>query len=592
MFAVVALLAFVGGALHPPNNYDAVTYHMPRLLQWLAAGHWTWISTANQRMNYSAANFEWLTAPLLVHTRTDRLVFLLNFLPFLFLPSLVFSTYRMLGVQGRVAWTWMWVLPTGYCYALQAGSVADDAIGAVFVLASLHFGLLARRSQQASDVWLAILTMALATGVKASNLPLVLPSAVVLWPVRRLLLTKWSISALIVVLALLVSYLPTAALNEHFTGSWTGDPRNASKVRVDNPLAAFIGNALQLSSQTVQPPFLPGARTIEARLTGLLPRGLTDLLQRDFWNFELDLRELPREEATGLGLGVAFLLATCLLAGRFVQTAEQNSAAQQMRIQTSVMVAAWTAFLIFMVTMGSEATARLLSPYYPILLPSFLAHPANARLVRERFWRAATAVVVASAVVPLVLTPSRPLWPAATALARLQNRWPKSQQLMRASQVYSLYRQRNDVLGPLRDCLPADVMSLGLIAAENDSDLALWRPFGSHRRITYLTGTKSWEDDTRGLAWIVGKTSQLSERYRLSMEQLLMRSGSELIAKTVIVSTLKKGAEEWFVLRLPKNLGEVSRRYALGAACEARGFDPDEGARSDVASLIPSLKGN
>jgi hypothetical protein len=100
-------------------------------------------------------------------------------------------------------------------------------------------------------------------------MPLVLQSAVVLWPVLRLLLANWSISASIVVLALLVSYLPTAALNHRFTGSWTGDPRNASKLRADNPLAAFIENALQLSSQTVQPPFLPGAVTIEARLTRL-----------------------------------------------------------------------------------------------------------------------------------------------------------------------------------------------------------------------------------------------------------------------------------------------------------------------------------
>jgi hypothetical protein len=97
-------------------------------------------------------------------------------------------------------------------------------------------------------------------------------------------------------------------------------------------------------------------------------------------------------------------------------------------------------------------------------------------------------------------------------------------------------------------------MSLGLIAGDNDSDLPLWRRFGSHRSITYLIGAKSWEDDTRGLAWIVAKTRLLSERSRLSMEQLLMRSDGELIAKRVIVSTFKKGAEEWFVRRLPKEI--------------------------------------
>jgi hypothetical protein len=41
VFSVVGFLAFVGEALHAPNNYDAVTYRLPRLLEWLAAGHWS-----------------------------------------------------------------------------------------------------------------------------------------------------------------------------------------------------------------------------------------------------------------------------------------------------------------------------------------------------------------------------------------------------------------------------------------------------------------------------------------------------------------------------------------------------------------------
>jgi hypothetical protein len=54
MFTVVALLGFAGGIFYPPNNYDALSYRLPRLLQWLVVGHWNWIIAANERLNYSA----------------------------------------------------------------------------------------------------------------------------------------------------------------------------------------------------------------------------------------------------------------------------------------------------------------------------------------------------------------------------------------------------------------------------------------------------------------------------------------------------------------------------------------------------------
>src|SRR5438067_3966883 len=37
-FLVLALLAILGGAIHPPNNYDALAYRTPRVLHWLAEG--------------------------------------------------------------------------------------------------------------------------------------------------------------------------------------------------------------------------------------------------------------------------------------------------------------------------------------------------------------------------------------------------------------------------------------------------------------------------------------------------------------------------------------------------------------------------
>ena len=44
-FLILAALAFFGGALYPPTNYDALAYRIPRVLHWLAAEQWHWIHT-------------------------------------------------------------------------------------------------------------------------------------------------------------------------------------------------------------------------------------------------------------------------------------------------------------------------------------------------------------------------------------------------------------------------------------------------------------------------------------------------------------------------------------------------------------------
>ena len=86
-FAALAVLIFLGGAMYPPSNYTGITYHLPRVLQWLAHGHWLWIHTPVCRMNYSGCAFEWLAPPLLLFTKSDRALFLVNFIPFLLLPD-------------------------------------------------------------------------------------------------------------------------------------------------------------------------------------------------------------------------------------------------------------------------------------------------------------------------------------------------------------------------------------------------------------------------------------------------------------------------------------------------------------------------
>src|SRR5271170_6275748 len=64
-FLILAALAFLGGAIYAPNNYDALAYREPRVLHWLAADQWHWIQGIFPRVNNRSCGFEWVTAPFI-----------------------------------------------------------------------------------------------------------------------------------------------------------------------------------------------------------------------------------------------------------------------------------------------------------------------------------------------------------------------------------------------------------------------------------------------------------------------------------------------------------------------------------------------
>lgn len=485
VYLILALLAFLGGVLYAPNNYDALTYRLPRMLNWLAAGQWFWIPTINDRMNYATTGWEWVAMPLLALLRSDRALFLINAFGFLLMPGLLFSVFRQVGVARKVAWVWMWILPAAYGYATQAGSVGNDLFGAVFLLISVHYGLRARRSERVGDVWLAGLSAALMTAAKLSNLPLLLPCLIAVWPALAQLRRRWFRSVMVVGVGVLISAAPTVILNQTNTGCWNGDPQNRAQIQVESLRAAFLGNNLKLWQQSLMPPVLPGARKMDDWLNQHLPLSWRNLLAEKFPRYYLGyLNELPQEEGAGLGLGVTLLLL--LPVGVAVFRSGGSGLKRSLVPSVSLVgLAAWVAALFYMLKMGSEATARLMLPYYPLIVIPILLPPAQNHLLRFRSWRILLVLAALSVLPAVILSPARPLWPAQFISERLARQHPDSPLLRRLALVYSAYARRNDALAPLRDGLPDNARTIGFVADTDDSDYSLWRPFGL-RKVEYL----------------------------------------------------------------------------------------------------------
>ena len=375
-FAVLAFLIFLGGALYAPSTHTALTYRLPRVLNWLAEGHWHWIYTPDYRMNNRACGIEWLTAPLLLFMNSDRALFLLNVIPFLLLPGLIFSVCTRLGVRGRVAWQWMWLLPTGYNFLVQAGSAANDTFPTVYALAAIDFACRAWSTRRLSDFWLSLLSVGLLTGAKASNLPLMLPWAILalaLWP----LVKRRPVTTLLVgLLAALVSFLPTAILNYHYLDDWSGLKLERAGMDMKNPVVGVWGNILLFLLDNFVPPFFPAAGWWNQSALSILPRAIVAPMVANFEDGFHRLGEMPTEDWVGLGLGVSLLMAAAAVGGTMVRPVGRVGLVGRKelprQLRRLVLIAPWLALLAYCMKSGMVSGARLISPYYPSL-----SHPPS-----------------------------------------------------------------------------------------------------------------------------------------------------------------------------------------------------------------------
>ena len=213
LFAVTTLVIFVRGVAVPPSHDDGLCYRLPRVLHWFIHGGWYWIDAQDSRLNTRGTVAEWLSAPLLLFFRSDRLVFLPNFISHLFLPGLIYSAWRNLGVSRRVAWVWMWLLPSAFCLSLQAGNSSNDSLSAFFALAV--FALLPTCGQAPTfrAVALATLSLALMSGTKPNLAPLALAFAVVFQRSWRVFVGRLVMAVAVGAVGALVSFAPNAYFN-------------------------------------------------------------------------------------------------------------------------------------------------------------------------------------------------------------------------------------------------------------------------------------------------------------------------------------------------------------------------------------------
>ena len=101
-------------------------------------------------------------------------------------------------------------------------------------------------------------------------------------------------------------------------------------------------------------------------------------------NFEpgfLWVGELPTEDWTGIGVGLAALLAASFAAAKIFRQANPRPLPISTRL---VFIGAWISLLAYCVKSGMVTPQRLIAPYYPLLIASLLIGRRHAEAPGRR----------------------------------------------------------------------------------------------------------------------------------------------------------------------------------------------------------------
>ncbi|HEX9048346.1 MAG TPA: hypothetical protein VF988_15070, partial [Verrucomicrobiae bacterium] len=505
LFSLLALLSLVSGLLYAPYNSDTYAYRVPRVLHWLGQEQWHWIHTADMRMNIAGCDYEWLATPLILFTHTDRWLFCLNWIPYLLLPGLIFCALRSAGVRPRVSWWWAWILASGWCYVMQAASVVNDSFALVYALAAVVLAVKSGESNRPADFWISFLAVALLTGVKQVNLPLVPLWAVAAIPQWRQATAKPLMAAAAILAGVLVSAVPLVISNLHFVGSWSGTAAIAAeypdwRIELDSPVWGVIGNAFCLPLQNLAPPFFPWSKVWNRHMDDFVHTSLGSHF-KSFEHFG-GLSAGISESSAGIGMTVTLLATVSVfLAWRYGKGLARTPVSSWQR---ALQWLPWLLLVVFMAKVGERENARHLSAYYIFFFPVFLSAAGHSRLVRQGWWQKLALLCLISSIGLLVLNTSRPLVPAESIIARLKAARPESKPLAVLQGAYAMPAVLEKVERQLKAALPPDELLFGYAATGNAKlESALWLPLGQQRVVRVTFNDQPETLATNGIHYVI-----------------------------------------------------------------------------------------
>jgi hypothetical protein len=168
---VITLLPLVAANLaiaftYEPNNYDSMTYHLPRVMYYLGHNSLAHFETADFRQVYYPFNFNLLQLFCLVYDAPVQSLTFLNVAMWALAGVAVFRVARLGGCSFDASLLAGWLTVTSTEVLAQGTSTILDLPSATALICAVVFALRWRESLRTSDALLAAIAASMSAGTK------------------------------------------------------------------------------------------------------------------------------------------------------------------------------------------------------------------------------------------------------------------------------------------------------------------------------------------------------------------------------------------------------------------------------------------
>jgi hypothetical protein len=418
MLAIVVIQMGLLGlvALHyPPNTWDSMTYHMPRVMHWVQGHSMTPFATADQRQLMMPPFAEYVILQLWLLAGSDVLANLVQWSALVVILIGAYEIARALGLEADNRWAAVLLASSIPMATLQATSTQNDLVVACWLTVFVAIGLpAAQGTLPMSSLVIAGVGLGLAVLTKGTALPISLPFAIVLATVGLRKLGRRAVlaGAIAAGLALAIN-LPFLARNMQVFGNLTGpSPQYINQELSLRSAASNVIRNLALHVPTCAKPN-PVCRLGNATLKGLEGihhwTGASPTDPKTTFNAEQikpDGRANAFEEAYGIRIaedysGNTLHVVLILIALPFLAFSSRS------RLQCAYTVAVVTASLAFcLVFKWQNWGSRLQLALFVLWAPLLASTPI---LTRRRIWRLVPIAISLVAFRWILLNPARPV---------------------------------------------------------------------------------------------------------------------------------------------------------------------------------------
>ncbi len=142
-----------------------------------------------------------------------------------------------------------------------------------------------------------------------------------------------------------------------------------------------------------------------------------------------------------------------------------------------------------------------------------------------------------------ITTPSRPLLPISQVAKILKT---PEQLKNRIHLVYETYSRRSDALAELREILPKHAEKIGIICSVDDTEVSLWKPFISDRRVYHIKTIDKMNDMECVIINMDSDEAKSKEQVQIIMQ---LKNSKKWKASSLIPITLKiQGGQQYWVV--------------------------------------------